>query len=206
MKSSDKSCLFSILFVLFSLVGYAQDQLLFLNGKELNGSLLNVTNFEITFKNEKNAELLIDNFRVFSYNQKGKENVLYKYDSLEGNFLKEHDMRLFVYGERDAHKSYRSNFSNAMGFVAGGVAGYFMQKEQAFIYVAAPLAYTSLTLVFPTTVKEKRLTDLQYLKEDEYLRGHERVARSKRTQNALKSSFLGLGTGFLISLLANGSN
>lgn len=196
------------LFVLCSLAlnSYAQDKLLFLNGKELNGQLLNTTNFETSFKTDKGKEYLIENFRVFSYTQKEQEILLYKYDTLEGNFLSERDMRMFVYGEKDAHKSYRSNFSNALGLVVGGAAGYFMHKDQAFIYVAAPLVYTSVTLLFPTSVKQKRLTDLQYLKEEEYLRGHERVARSKRTQNALKSSVLGMGAGFLISFLVNGNS
>lgn len=185
---------------------YAQDKLLFLNGKDLKGEILNVTNYEITFKDLKNKEIIIDNYRVFSYHKDNKETLTYKYDTLEGNFLKEQDMRMFVYGERDAFKSYHSRFSNALGFAAGGVAGYFMHKDQAFIYAGAPLVYTTLTLPFPTRVKHKRLTDLQYLKDDEYLRGHERVARSKRTQNALLSSVIGMGSGFLISILVNGNS
>lgn len=201
---------YNIIFVLVALFcvkgSFAQDELLFLNGKELKGEILNVTNYEITFKDIKGKEMVIDNYRVFSYHNDSKETLTYKYDTLEGNFLKEQDMRMFVYGERDAYKSYHSRFSNAMGLAAGGVAGYFMHKEQAFIYSAAPLVYTSVTLVFPTSVKQKRLNDLQYLKEDEYLRGHERVARSKRTQNTLKSSFLGMGAGFLISFLVNGNS
>ncbi|MGE0562426.1 MAG: hypothetical protein AB7O47_11450 [Flavobacteriales bacterium] len=185
---------------------FAQDELLFLNGKELKGEILNVTNYEITFKDLKGKEMVIDNYRVFSYHRDNKETLTYKYDTLEGNFLKEQDMRMFVYGEKDAYKSYHSRFSNTMGFAAGGIAGYFMHKEQAFIYSVAPLVYTSVTLIFPTSVKQKRLNDLQYLKEEEYLRGHERVARSKRTQNALKSSFIGMGAGFLISFLVNGNS
>lgn len=184
----------------------AQDELLFLNGKELKGELLNVTNYEITFKDLKGKEMVIDNYRIFSYHKDNKEVLTYKYDTLEGNFLKEQDMRMFVYGERDAFKSYHSRFSSVLGFATGGVAGYFMHKDQAFIYSAAPLIYTSITLAFPTSVKQNRLSDLQYLKEDEYLRGHERVARSKRTQNALKSSFLGMGVGFLASFLINGNS
>lgn len=184
---------------------FAQDELLFLNGKELKGEILNVTNYEITFKDFKNKEIVIDNYRVFSYHKNKIETLTYKYDTLEGNFLKEQDMRMFVFGERDAFKSYHSRFSNVVGLAAGGVAGYFMHKDQAFIYATAPLIYTTFTLPFSTSVKQKRLSDLQYLKDDEYLRGHERVARSKRTQNALLSSVIGMGSGFLISFLINGS-
>lgn len=191
------SCAFSVL---------AQDELLFLNGKELKGEMLNLTNYEITFKDVKGNEMVIDNYRVFSYHKDNKETLIYKYDTLEGNFLKDRDMRMFVYGERDAYKSYHSRFSNVFGLAVGGLAGYFMHTDQAFIYATTPLLYATITLAFPTTVKQKRLNDLQYLKEDEYLRGHERVARSKRTQNALKSSVIGMGAGFLISFLVNGNS
>lgn len=204
IKTFNYTCLF--LFMFCASLTYAQDELLFLNGKELKGEILNVTNYEITFKDLKNKEIVIDNFRVFSYHKDKKETLTYKYDTLEGNFLKEQDMRMFVYGERDAYKSYHSRFSNGLGFAFGGVAGYFMHKDQAFIYAAAPLVYTTITLPFPTSVKQKRISDLQYLKDDEYLRGHERVARSKRTQNALLSSVVGMGTGFLVSFLVNGNS
>jgi len=183
----------------------AQDKLLFLNGKEIKGSILSQNEYQFTFKNTKGKDFTIDTYRLFSFTKNNNETILYKYDTLEGNFLKEHDMKMFVYGERGAYESYSSGFSNTLGFAVGGVAGYFMHKDQAFIYVAAPLMYTTLTLPFPTRVRQKRLSNKDYLKEDEYLRGYERVARSKRTQNALKSSLLGTGVGFLVSLIANGS-
>ncbi|MCC7331013.1 MAG: hypothetical protein IT232_00245 [Flavobacteriales bacterium] len=182
---------------------FSQDKLLFLNGKELDGQFIGSTQYETTFKSSKGKDFLIDNYRLFSYTQGDKETIIYKFDTLEGNFLNEKDMRLFVYGERDAFKSYQSNFATALGFAAGGVAGFFMQKEQAFIFLPAPVVCTSITLLFPTSVKEKRLKNSEYLREDEYLRGHERVARSKRTQNTLLSSTLGLGVGFLTGLLVN---
>jgi len=95
---------YTCLVLLFFCVNYtyAQDELLFLNGKDLKGEIINVTNYEITFKDLKNKEIIIDNYRVFSYHKDNKETLTYKYDTLEGNFLKEQDMRMFVYGERDA--------------------------------------------------------------------------------------------------------
>ena len=78
-----------------------------------------------------------------------------------------------------------------------------MHKDQNFLYISTPLVYTLGTLIFPTRVKQRKIKDLQYIKEDEYLRGHERVARAKRTQNALLSTLIGLGVGFTASLIAN---
>lgn len=159
--------------------------------------------YQLTFKTFKDKEIIIENYRLFSINWNGLDTTIYKYDSLEGNFLSEKDMKLFVYGERDAHLTYSSTFSNILGMAVGGAAGYFMEKEQSFIYISTPLVYTLGTLVFPTRVKQKKIKDFQYIKEVEYLRGHERVARAKRTQNALKTTIIGMGIGFVASLVAN---
>lgn len=197
--------LFSLLFCLHFLCGQTatSDSLLFLNGKTLEGKVMEFNKYQLTFKTLKDKEIFIENYRLFSINWNGLDTTLYKYDSLEGNFLSEKDMKLFVFGERDAHQSYSSTFSNATGLVVGGIAGYFMEKEQSFILVATPLAYMLGTLIFPTKVKQKKLTDSQYIKENEYLRGYDRVARAKRTQNALKSTIIGMGIGFVASLVAN---
>jgi len=188
---------------LFSANLKAQDKILFLNGKTMEGSLLEKTNYEFTFKNKKDKQFLIDKYRVFSYTQNNKEHVVYEFDTLSGNFLKAKDMKMFVYGEKEAYQTYKPNLTNALGLILGATAGYFMHKENAFIYIATPLIYTPITLAFPTKVNQKKITEIKYLKEDEYLRGYERVARSKRTQGALKSSILGVVTGYLISVIVS---
>lgn len=205
MNKTYLSILAILMFCLSFCLKAQQDKLLFLNGKEIEGTILEQNKYEFSFKDIKGKEFTVDSYRLFSFSKNNQESVVYKYDTLEGNFLKEHDMKMFVYGERGAYQSYNSTFSNIMGFAAGGIAGYFMHKDQAFIYIATPLVYTAITLPFPTSVKQKKLTDQYHLKEDEFLRGYERVARSKRTQNALKSSILGTGLGFLVSLIVNGS-
>ena len=196
--------LFSI--CLFSITVNGQDQLLFLNGKELKGNLIEKTDYEFTFKNKENKQFIIDKYRIFSYTQNNKESIVYEFDTLSGNFLKVQDMKMFVYGERDAHQTFKPQFTNALGFAIGGTAGYFMHKDDAFLYVTVPLVYTIGTLIFPTKVKQRKLANKNFIKEDEYLRGYERIARSKRTQSALKSSFVGLGVGFLVSFLVNNSS
>jgi hypothetical protein len=188
---------------LFSANLKAQDKILFLNGKTMEGSLLEKTNYEFTFKNKKDKQFLIDKYRVFSYTQNNKEHVVYEFDTLSGNFLKAKDMKMFVYGEKEAYQTYKPNLTNALGLILGATAGYFMHKENAFIYIATPLIYTPITLAFPTKVNQKKITEIKYLKEDEYLRGYERVARSKRTQGALKSSIFGVVTGYLISVIVS---
>lgn len=195
-----------ILILLLSVSVHAQDELLFLNGKIFKGKLIEKTNYEFTFKTEKDKQFVIDKYRIFSYTQNNKKTIVYEYDTLAGNFLKVEDMKLFVYGEHDAQYTFKPLFSNTLGLGIGGVAGYFMKKDEAFLYITTPLIYTVGTLLFPTKVHQKRLKSVEYLKEDEYLRGYERIARSKRTQGALKSSIIGMGAGFLIGFIVNKSS
>jgi hypothetical protein len=189
---------------LVSISTKAQDKILFLNGKSLEGSLLEKTNYEFTFKNKKEKQFLIDKYRVFSYTQNNKESIVYEFDTLSGNFLKLEDMKMFVYGERDAYANFKPRVSNVLGLAIGAIGGYLMQTDESFIYIATPLIYTPITLLFPTKVKQSKITEVKYLKEDEYLRGYERVARAKRTQGALKTSLIGMGVGFLIGVITNG--
>ncbi len=181
----------------------AQDKILFLNGKIMEGSLLEKTNYEFTFKDKKENQFTIDKYRVFSYFQNNKENIVYEFDTLSGNFLKVETMKMFVYGERDAHQTFKPRATNIGGLAFGGAVGFLMQKDQNFLYIPAPLIYTAFTLLFPTKVNQRKLKDTKYLKEDEYLRGYERIARSKRTQGALKSSLIGMAAGFVAGLAIN---
>lgn len=180
----------------------AQDELLFLNGKELKGQLLEENSYKLKFKVPEKEAYILDKYRIFSYKKAGKESIVYTYDTLKGNFLSVHDMKLFVYGERDAHTSYQPLFVSGLGLAFGGAMGYLMHRDQNFLYVPTPFIYAMATLPFPTRVRHKRISSDQYLHEDEYLRGYERVARNKRTQRALQSSLVGLGLGFLVGVIA----
>lgn len=196
-----------VTFGMISLTGYCQDEILFLNGKILKGNILEKTKYEFTFEDESKKQFIIDKYRVFSYTKKNeKESIVYEYDTLSGNFLKVEDMKMFVYGERDAHEGFKPHVANSLALGIGGVAGFMMQKDQSIAYVPIPLVYTAITLVFPTKVNQKRLKDKQYLKEDEYLRGYERIARSRRTQTVLRNSVVGMAVGFLVGLAVNGND
>lgn len=182
------------------------DEILFLNGKVLKGNLLEKTKYEFTFNDEKGKQFIIDKYRVFSYKQNNKESIVYDYDTLSGNFLKVEDMKLFVLGERDAYTSFKPRVANYAALGIGAASGFMMQKDQSFLYIPIPLVYTAITLAFPTKVNQKLIKETKYIKEDEYLRGYERVARSKRTQSVLRNSVIGMAAGFLVGLAINGNN
>lgn len=206
MKTTLKIILTIIIgFIAFTANGQ-NDEILFLNGKTMKGSLLDKTKYEFTFKDEKDKEFIIDKYRVFSFTQNQQETIVYEYDTLSGNFLKVEDMKLFVFGERDAYTSFKPRIANIAALGIGAASGFMMQRDQSFVYIPIPLVYTAITLVFPTKVNQKLLTDTKYIKEDEYLRGYERIARSKRTQSVLRNSVIGMAAGFLVGLIVNGND
>ena len=88
----------------------------------------------------------------------------------------------------------------------GGASGYFMHKDQNFLFVTTPLLYTVINIVPSVRVNKKHVTDVKYLEENEYLLGYERIAKGKKIQGALKSSIIGLGVGFAVSAIVNGSS
>lgn len=182
------------------------DEILFLNGKTLKGTLIDKTKYEFTFKDDKGKQIILDKYRIFSYKQNQQESIVYEYDTLSGNFLKVEDMKLFVLGERDAYTSFKPRVANIAAIGIGAASGFMMQKDQSFVYIPIPLVYTAITLVFPTKVNQKLLTETKYIKEDEYLRGYERVARSKRTQSVLRNSIIGMVAGYLVGLAVNGND
>lgn len=183
--------------------GYGQDKVLFLNGKEITGKILHENKYEYTIKTDHEETLSIDVYRLFSVTKNNKETIVYEYDTLIGNFLSVKDMQLFVYGERDAHKTYTSKFASYSSLLVGVAAGYYMHKEKEFIPVATPLITTTISLPFGTKVKKQNTLDKSYINEDEYLKGYNRIAKSKRTQNVLKSTIAGMAVGFLTSLIVN---
>ena len=72
--------------LILSVITQAQDEILFLNGKTIKGTLIEKTNYEFTFKTEKDKQYVLDKYRIFSYTQNNKETIVYEYDTLSGNF------------------------------------------------------------------------------------------------------------------------
>jgi len=129
---------------------------------------------------------------------------VYRFDSLTEKCLTTNEMKFYVYGERDAHITYKSDFSSILGLAIGAASGYYMHKDKSFVYIATPFVYTALTLPFGTHIKQQdKIKNKDFLKEDQYLRGYDRISKAKRTTNALKNTTIGMGIGLIISFIVN---
>ncbi len=187
---------------------YAQkDTVLLQNGRELVGEFMHDEVYDIQFKHitKKGVETIkIDKYRIFSLiDSTGKEKLYYKYDTTIGNYLPENRMRMFVFGERDAVYGFKTPFTSTLGLAVGGASGYFMMKDNNFVFMATPLLYTIGNLFFATRVRKNSVRHIQYIKNDDYLAGYDRVARGKRVNNALKYSLGGMVLGIVAGLVAN---
>jgi hypothetical protein len=78
-----------------------------------------------------------------------------------------------------------------------------MIHDKNFVFIATPLIYTIGNLFFATRVRKNSVRNIQYIKNDDYLAGYDRVARGKRVNNALKYSLGGMVLGIVAGLVTN---
>ncbi|MBL7882735.1 MAG: hypothetical protein JNL69_01600 [Bacteroidia bacterium] len=187
---------FSLLFSIFSSASFSQadkDTVLLLNGTVIISTVVDTTNGVLTIKNKKNPNKnhVIDNERVFSIRNSSGENIIYTYDTLIGNEFTVEEMRYFIKGEQDAEKgfkAYGSLYGNLALGIASGLTG-------SFFCPIPPFAFVALSGLPKVKIKHKTVSNLEYLKQDPYLMGYERVARKKRKVQSLIGGGVGLAVG-----------
>lgn len=125
----------------------------------------------------------------------GEEKVYYFFDEPMGNYLKEDQMRAFVYGERDARISVTGKGWFYAGLATGALAGYALKTS--VVSLAVPPLF-ALTAKIPTiNIKERYIADKAYQYNEDYASGFESFARSKNTIEALKGSAIGTVLGII---------
>lgn len=185
---------FFLLFLVNSLIAQTRkDTLILLNGNVLVAEVIDTTNGVTSIKDPKNAKknFIIENDRIFSITDSTGEHVMYVYDTVIGNEFTIPEMRYFIYGEQDAEKGFKARgalFGNMALGAAAGVTGYFLCP-------LPPFAFTALSGMPKVKIKQSTVSNLEYLKQDAYLMGYERVARKKRKIRSLIGGGIGLGVG-----------
>ena len=112
-------------------------------------------------------------------------------------------MRYFIRGEQDAQKSFKARGAFWSGLLIGAGAGV----TGSLLSPIAPFTFAALVGLPKIKIKKKGVSNLEYLKQDAYLMGYERVARKKRKIKSLigGASGLGIGLGTYFILKANNS-
>lgn len=184
-----------------------------LNGREFSTKIIDTTFLNVTIQDKPGAKPLdLERYRVFSINWEGKESILYRQDTLIGNFYNEHEMRMFVNGEKDALDHFKTPLTFWGGVAAGFTGGFVQPYIMGTVYNNNLLARPIFTPIIPIgycfvvgsrwiKINKKDVSNSLYLSEDTYLEGFEREAKGKRIQRAIWGSVTGLVSGLALTYI-----
>lgn len=174
------------------------DTVYLLSGKTVAGVVKDSTDEELKILiPKKGGEFkadYVDMDLVYSVKYRnGEERILYRQDTLFGNYFTPREIRYFMYGEQDARARYRCPGWAACGFVTGFVSGYFLG---AFSPVPA-FGYAGLSTAFRVKIRPGSVSNPDNIKYDTYILGYEKEARKKRLFRSLIWSGIGVAAGLV---------
>jgi hypothetical protein len=150
---------------------------------------------------------------MFSYtNSEGEETILYKRDTLMGNFFSVNEMKMFVYGERDAYTNFKSTgwliAGMGLGFTGvlidtydGTTSAGFFQRDPSVFSIAVPFVVTIGSGLFKPKVRKEYAADVNFLGSEHYIEGFQKIAKVKKLKSALLGSVIGVTSGLVINSL-----
>lgn len=197
-------------FVLGANSARSQEMLQMLDGNKLYvtlvdtaGQVIKVEDPDPPKRKKTRGEKAIVGFekdRVFSITYRtGEEVVYYRQDSLsqeDDNILTIEEMRSYLAGVHDAKGRYKSPGAFWACFATGVASGLTLPL------LLSPLVPVGMTYFMGTRwikVNRDHISDPKYLKDEFYIMGYERTARSMRVQGSLGGTLSGLFIGVLAS-------
>jgi hypothetical protein len=219
MKISIVKILTLLLFFSSAFEAVAQDKVQLMSGKTLTGKVTKEYDgyYDFTYykKGGKTKEIELTKYRVFSLtDSKGTEDIIYKQDSLLGSFYSKNEMKMQVFGQRDAYSSYQSaplffgGFALGFGSVLfdtyefdGSNTGFF-KRSPSVAPIIVPIVLTIGSGMLKTKIKRAYASDATYLNNEFYIQGFQKVAKTKRIKSTFLGSVIGMATGFVVYSLA----
>ncbi len=192
-----RSLFFTCLLVVFSISTKAQnkDTILLMNGNIVVEKVLDTLIGAVTIVNPaKVSEKLhyeYDDIYCVKY-ASGFTDYYYTQDTMKGNYFTREEMKYYMYGERDARKGFKAPGSligaGLLGLASGGLGIFF-----APIF---PYSYMALTGITKVRIRHSTISNPNYIDQDAYILGYERVSRSRRRIKALIGGTIGLAAGY----------
>lgn len=220
-----KHLIFVILFSVSYLSGLCQenpDIINLMNGQTFEGTILDTADGKITMTSKiksKSKKYMFDHYRVYSIVKKNEpELVFYKRDTSIANFLTPEEMKYYFLGEKDARKNYNPiGLKITAALLAYGVAivdtykkdsvnntfikGFF-KSEPGLASLIAPFAVTALAGFPAVQISINKVSNKNYLNQQSYVDGFEKIGRSKKVFGALKFSLIGGALGIVSYFIA----
>jgi len=189
---------FTLLFLLFFTIqikAQNKDTIFLMNGNIVSGKIIDTLIGAVSILNpEKNNEKLhyeYDDIYTIKY-ENGTIKYYYSQDTLRGNYFTRDEMQYYIYGERDARKGFKARGAligaGAVGLASGGLGLFFAP--------VFPYGYMALSGVPKVRIKHSTISNPNYIDQDAYILGYERVSRSKRRIQAIIGGTIGLAAGY----------
>lgn len=189
--------LFTCILFVFSISIKAQnkDTILLMNGNIVVEKVIDTLIGAVTIVNPaKVTEKLhyeYDDIYCVKY-ASGFTDYYYTQDTMKGNYFTREEMKYYMYGERDARKGFKAPGSligaGLLGLASGGLGIFF-----APIF---PYSYMALSGITKVRIRHSTISNPNYIDQDAYILGYERVSRSRRRIKALIGGTIGLAAGY----------
>lgn len=211
-----------VLFYIFQNVAYTQDKILLLNGREYNGKFLSksedLVNFNFVKKSGKIKPFSFEKTRVFSVTKKGEEeSVLYKKDTSIYHYYSEYEMRMYIYGEKDAYSMYKATRPFLTSFAIGlGVSLYdtylyesyicpngkevpkgLFNRQPSLVQFIVPFVVPIVSGAIKPKINPRFVSDRTFLANEFYIDGFKKARKFKRVKASLFGTLCGIAVGML---------
>lgn len=172
-----------------------KDTIFLMNGNIVSGKIVDTLIGAVSIINpaKNNEKLHYEYNDIYSIKYEGGTLKYYYFqDTLRGNYFTRDEMQYYIYGERDARKGFKARGSligaGAVGLVSGGLGIFFAP--------VFPYGYMALSGLPKVRIKHSTISNPNYIDQDAYILGYERVSRSKRRIQALIGGTIGLAAGY----------
>lgn len=192
-----RTLLFAILFFNLSISTNAQnkDTILLMNGNTVVEKVLDTLIGAVTIVNPANTSEKLhyeyDEIYAVKY-ASGLTDYYYWQDTMKGNYFTREEMKYYMYGERDARKGFKAPGA----LIGAGIVGLVSGGLGIFFAPVFPYGYMALTGIPKVKIKHKTISNPNYIDQDAYILGYERVSRSRRRLKALLGGTIGLVAGY----------
>jgi hypothetical protein len=184
-----------IVFLGFNSKAQYKDTILLMNGNYVVEKVIDTLIGAVTIVNpEKTTEKLhyeYDEIYCVKY-ASGFIDYYYSQDTLKGNYFTREEMKYYMYGERDARKGFKARGA----LIGAGVVGLASGGLGLFFAPVFPYGYMALSGVTKVKIKHSTISNPNYIDQDAYILGYERVSRTKRRIQALIGGTIGLAAGY----------
>ncbi|HIO72745.1 MAG TPA: hypothetical protein EYN38_06520 [Flavobacteriales bacterium] len=206
------SCTIRLLVFLLIISGgysysYAQEKVLLLSGKEIEGEKVEKDSVDVRItrtKKKKKKFTFYDQSRVFSITKAdGTTEILYFQDTTDENALSIREMQYYIVGEQDAMKSYKAPLALIGGFVITAVATY---QWGPYIGLIPVIPITLGMAMISPKIKRKAVSNPDLLREDTYIMGHRRKAKNIKVQRVITGAIGGFVVGILTATIVTNIN